>query len=384
MTADDLLAGLKNRAALPPFQLVWTDANILKAMQEEIESQVVPILYSVQQDYFTDSIDIPLVANQQGYRLPSRAMGDVIRGIYWVDVTGIVAKPPLLRVNIDEVSDFTTTAATIPKAFFLVYDQINILPTPSTSVSGSLRLFYLRRPGIMVNNTLNALAQSLQVGIISAISDPTITLTGATSGWPAGQLLDIIGAVPPFPLWGRDLFCATAPAASTLLTFGTGSTAITSITFNSATNVATYNFAALPAGFAILTTMKLVASGTTGGTNDGTFPVTGSTATSISVGNPSGAAQVGAAGNAFIQMFSGMNAVAGDYVTLAQNTYVSQIPREWHSYIEVRTSAFILESLGDLVGADRFYKLSDEMRTNLMKLVTSRTPGNPLKLNPWK
>jgi hypothetical protein len=384
LNADDLLSGVKNRAALPPFQQIWTDANILKAMQEEVESQVVPVLYSVQQDYFTDSVDLPLVANQQGYRLPQRAMGDVIRGAYWVDTTGIVAKPPLLRVNIDEVSDFTTTAATIPKAFFLVYDQINILPTPSSSVSGSLRLFYLRRPGILVNNTLNGSNQSLQVGIISSISDPTITVTVATSGWPAAQLLDITGATPPYPLWARDLYCSTAPAASTTLTFGTGSTAITSITFNSSTNIATYNFASLPAGFTITTSMKLVASGTTGGTNDGTFPVTGSTSTSISVGNGAGAAQVGAGGNAYIQMFAGLGMVAGDYVTLAQNTYVPQIPREWHPYIEVRTSAFILESVGDLTGADRFYKLSDEMRTNLMKVVTSRSPGNPLKMNPWK
>src|SRR5882672_519287 len=305
MNADDLLAGVKTRAALPPFQTVWTDANILKAMQEEMESQVVPALYSVQQDYFTDNLDLPLVANQQGYRLPSRAMGDVLRGIYWVDSTGIVAKPPLLRVNLDEISDFTTTAATIPKAFFLVYDQINLLPTPSVSTSGSIRLFYLRRPGILVSNIL-AGGQSTQVGIISAVTnDTTLTMTVAMNGWANSQNVDIVMASPPFALLLRDQAATGAASGSTTFTIAAGGL--------------------LTAGISV-----------------------------------------------------------GDYVTLAQNSYVPQIPREWHPYIEVRIAAFILESIGDVNGADRFYRLSDELRANVMKLVTSRTPGNPLKMNPWK
>lgn len=305
MTADDLLAGLKNRASLPPFQLVWTDANLLKAMQEEVESQVVPVLYSTQQDFFTDFVDLPLVANQQGYRLPQRAMGDVIRGAYWVDTTGIVAKPPLLRVNIDEVSDFTTTAATIPKAFFLVYDQINVLPTPSSSVSGSIRLFYLRRPGILVSDVRSG-GQSTQVGVISAVtSDTVLTMTVAMNGWANNQNVDIVQANPQFALLMRDQAATLAASGATTITIAAGGLSTAGIS-------------------------------------------------------------------------------AGDYVTLSQQSYVPQIPREWHPYIEVRTAAFILESLGDLTGADRFYKLSDEMRANLMKLVTSRTPGNPLKANPWK
>lgn len=65
----------------------------------------------------------------------------------------------------------------------------------------------------------------------------------------------------------------------------------------------------------------------------------------------------------------------GDYVCLAQESPIPQIPVELHPLLAERVTATILHALGD-AKADTAYRVANEMEARLLKVLSPRTEGS--------
>jgi hypothetical protein len=195
---------------------------------------------------------------------------------------------PIPRVEFADIGRYSSIGSDMPAGFYFTATQAVVLPTPA-SANGSLRMYYSRRPGTLVNGTATF--------IVTGISDTVITAASvSTSVFAVGQTVDVVSPSHPFKLKFSD------------------------------------------------------------------GAITGSTGTTVTIG----AGGMTAAGVA-----------VGDYVTLAQTSYVPQIPLEWHTLLELRAAVRVFAVLGDRDGRMEASAAVQEMQKTLLKLSNPRTGQNP-------
>lgn len=313
MTGDDLITNISNRGALPPTATVWTPALILAATTEEMWAYVMPTLEAVNQDYFTDFQDSPIVSLQSIYIMPTRAAGGTLRAVKYLDTNGNEGAP-LAMVEVPDIGKYNITTANAPIGIYLTGTEINLLPTPAAGTTGSIRMYYPRRPGILVQDLLNGSSQHTQVATVTSVSytpgtGTTITCTANHSGFASGGTIDVTSFTSPYRMKWKDVTVTTMSAGT--------NTIVTSVSADMTTGINTV--------------------------------------------------------------------IAGDFVTLSLNSYVPQgIPVEWHSLLELRVVARILDSLGDIEGAVSIDNKVSVMEKRLLSLVQPRSSGNPKKINAWR
>lgn len=74
------------------------------------------------------------------------------------------------------------------------------------------------------------------------------------------------------------------------------------------------------------------------------------------------------------------NLVAGDYVTIAQETIVPQLPVELIPIVEQMGAIYCLDSIGDFEASARAEKRLEKMQKNSTSLIDNRTEGNTQKI----
>lgn len=74
------------------------------------------------------------------------------------------------------------------------------------------------------------------------------------------------------------------------------------------------------------------------------------------------------------------NLSVGDYIALAQQTPVLQLPDEAHPLLETLTAARICHAIGDFDGASVLKEEAKEQQRDLLKLLSPRIEGEPTKI----
>lgn len=187
--ATDLLASVRRRARLSSSSTQGvTDADLLSHADDEMASTLVPLILSVQEEHSVYPADIPIVAGQQAYRMPSRNVGGKVRNVS-CNVGGV--EYPLTRYEQPQVTGLLATQQGQPQGFQIQGGSFLLWPTPSTS--GTLRLPYFTRPGRLtktaaeygvVTNVTSGFGAQLQLDVVNSFS--------------LGQKIDIIAFRPPF------------------------------------------------------------------------------------------------------------------------------------------------------------------------------------------
>lgn len=77
---------------------------------------------------------------------------------------------------------------------------------------------------------------------------------------------------------------------------------------------------------------------------------------------------------------SNYNITVGDYICLAGDTPIPQIPVELHTLLAQRTAVKILESLGDEKNLPAAAKKLDEMEKNITGMISARVEGSAKKI----
>jgi hypothetical protein len=183
-----LLANIRRRCSAPSSSPAGADdATLLALANDEVSYGLQPLLMKLRQDYFTATIDIPIVAGQAAYDIPARAIGVKLRDVGLVDSSGKFTS--LDRMQIDQLDGLATTAG-LPSAFYLQDTQLVLFPTPSGS--GTLRVpYYARRNRLVLPSAVAVVtAVNTTTGVIGFNTLPSTIVTGTK--------VDLVRSTPHF------------------------------------------------------------------------------------------------------------------------------------------------------------------------------------------
>lgn len=206
-TTTALLRSIRLRAFMPTTQSLGTqDDDILTLATDELQLKLASDIKAAREEFWEDTEDIALVASQEWYAIPGRAIAGTLRKVWRVDSAGELTE--LEKIEPDEVADYSQAAGT-PCRYYLRANEIILHPAPSAATE-SIRVLFERRPSILVRNVPSV------VGRVYSVTSTTITINGAVfSGLRTAGTVDIVRSVPHFDLLLADAVVSSITAGAT-------------------------------------------------------------------------------------------------------------------------------------------------------------------------
>lgn len=204
---EDLIESVKDRSFVPISQSTFDDAGILRVLDEELKLKLVADLIKVREDFFLYRKTVPIVANKQTYFIPTRAIGNAIKALFFVDSSGT---RPLTKKDIDQLGDYAGETGD-PQHFYFEGDQVGLFPYPGAS-GASLLFSYPRKPSQLALTT--SCAKITAVSSLAGATTFTVD-TDLTADLIAGDLVDFNKGTSPFGLWADEV-SITAITATTI------------------------------------------------------------------------------------------------------------------------------------------------------------------------
>jgi hypothetical protein len=213
-TTDGLVSSIKRRVTLPDAQNLYTADDLIAFASDELSSTIVPLVHSVQQEYWVVRQDIPMVINQLNYTIPVRGVSNGLRLLTLVDPNGNELQFNLLRPEYTAstynwLSPYTTSTL---YGFNMEDDHIVVFPrTFVTNPSLSLRFRFERQP--------NQLCATTDAAQITVIAGNLVTVSSVPSTWTTTMVFDLIKGTPAFISKGDDLAVTTLDVGLSQITF---------------------------------------------------------------------------------------------------------------------------------------------------------------------
>lgn len=195
-----LLSSIKRRITLPDAQNLYSDADLIEFMGDELSSTIVPLIHSVQQEYWVYVHDVNLVQNQVNYKIPIRGCANGLRLVTLLDNNGNEIDYPLLRPeNTASAYNWLAPYSTSTLyGFYMQDDHIVMFPNSVvTNPVNSIRFRFERQP--------NQLCAVSDAGRITAINGSVITVDNIPSDWTTSLQYDLINGAIAFQAKGDDL-----------------------------------------------------------------------------------------------------------------------------------------------------------------------------------
>lgn len=195
MAANDfthvgLLASVRRLAAAPSATSTGSaDADIITHANEVLQSEVAPFVLQLREDYFLQLKSQTVTAGAGSYRIPSRAIGAILRDVAMKDSAGNYRS--LSRTTFDELEELNTSSPGSPEAFYLRGSYVVIVPAPS-GTDETLELPYFIRPNAIITTaygTITAIDTGTrvvtfsQVGTFTPGTTSVLDLVSSSSGF---------------------------------------------------------------------------------------------------------------------------------------------------------------------------------------------------------
>lgn len=191
---EDLLERVKRRSFAPISQSTFQDSDLIDLLNEELDLNLVASLVEEREDFFLTTEDTAILQDTNYYPIPSRAIGNALKSLFYVDDSGYLS--PLKLIDPSRRAEFTQTG-TRPEAFYIEGDEVVLVPTPSVTL-GSLRFSFPSKP-----NKLIATSSCAKITTVTN-NDPTATFavnTDLTANLSAGDYVDFLSVTSPYKLW---------------------------------------------------------------------------------------------------------------------------------------------------------------------------------------
>lgn len=201
-TVTRLLSSIKRRITLPDAQNLYSPEDLIEFMGDELSSTIVPLIHSVQQEYWVYVHDVSLTQNQVNYKIPIRGCANGLRLVTMLDTNGNEIEYPLLRPELTAsaynwLSPYSTSTL---YGFYMQDDHIVMFPNSVvTNPVNRIRFRFERQP--------NQLCATADAAHITAINTGTgvITVDNIPSDWTTATTFDLINGAIAFQSKGDDL-----------------------------------------------------------------------------------------------------------------------------------------------------------------------------------
>jgi hypothetical protein len=283
-TSQNLIDTIKKKAFIPSTQETFTDADLLELATDEMRDYILPKIKQTREEYFVTYRDYTVSSSVTSILAPDRAVGNAYRDIQNIE-GGNSYK--LARLDLEDNIYGSTTGAL--RGYYLEANKIML----RGNLTGTIRVYYMTRPGRLVLPTSAAAVASITPGV----STTDIVVSTIPSTWTASETIDMVRATSGFSTLKTDI-------AATIL---------------------------------------------------------GTTLTVANADVPDDLA-------------------VGDWMCLADESPVPQVPPEWYSYLAQAVASQVLESLGDWEALERSNKKMREQEKNALSLITARVQSQSKKV----
>jgi len=151
-TSQDIINSVQRKISFPLSQNTFTALDVLSFANEEMFISQVPSVIQFHSEYFVSYNTIPLLTNVSNYSIPSRAIGQKLRSVFWQDTSGNMFE--MTQVAEEDRAFYQRNIGTnqaIHK-FFIEGNSIVLTPGLISNPTGNLILVYYLRPNQLVKN----------------------------------------------------------------------------------------------------------------------------------------------------------------------------------------------------------------------------------------
>lgn len=158
------------------------DVDIINALDLVMLDEMMPTLVRVQEEYLIRTELSTTTANQEFVDIPSRAVANAIRDIWFSD-TDQGERRTVPRINRELRPGFSVDSSDYPVGFYIEGDHIVLVP--KSNGGKQMHISYMLRPGQLVKSTGYRKVSAL-VGTNGVTLDATVP-----SGWSTSSLFDV-------------------------------------------------------------------------------------------------------------------------------------------------------------------------------------------------
>lgn len=374
LKTDQLIKTIRRRAFIPRSQETFTDADFLEMATEEVNLGLVPLIQRLHEEHLVYFIDVPLVRGKTNYEIPSRAHGDKVRDVSFVDENGNFYE--MFRYSLDEISDFSSsTIRSLNRGFYLQNNDI-ILTGSEFGSNSKLRIFFFMRPNVLVLpervGQAGTITTQYETDNISPVSGTIVNITAGTStiittssahNLLSGQTVQISGT-DSTPSISGNYEVSVLSGNSFSISFATTIDG-TSGSFVKQIQVKQISFTKIPKNFSQQLKYDIVQ-------NYSPNKIVHYDVSCNSLNN---------ATNTISLIASEVpNLRVGFYISQAEESCVPNIPTELHPLLAQRVAVACLESLGDEQNKQSAERKLKEMEMNANTFLDNRVVGANQKI----
>ena len=410
------MQSIQDRIMFPFSQATLSFNSVLAMVNEELIDNAVPSLREMHDEYFVYTKNVPLIPNVGIYPIPDRAQGMTLRDINFVDAGGRFQE--MARISPEDKAYFQGGNSNNEQTYSKFYVQGNniVLGPIVTQVTGSLNMSFFMRPNFLVRDDRACIIQSFQKPITVSTVSPSDTINIVLASQTEAPQNILLTAVSASPTSGQFLINSNPQ-----LTANNISTAINALNIDGLTSSATLSVVMVSYD-TISTTITSVSSGVNVD-NQYTYavfdqlpsvyvdPETNITSSLYTMNgkvdflqtNPGHETyaydiklkgilpgNVGKFLTADLLTYRTSSAgttqksfwpiLTGDYICLANECIIPQLPPEHHSMLAELTASRILSAIGDKDGYAISQAKIQQMGKQSSALVGNRIEGQVLKV----
>lgn len=385
LTSNQLVQTLKRKVSAPTAQTLFTDEDYLAFINDELAISQVPSILLLHEEFFVYSLDVPMRVNKSRYPIPDRAIGMKLRDLFWKDSSGSLYQ--MTQITEEDKAYFQRSIGNnqaIHK-YYVEGNDIVLSPTPTGESAGQLVFVFFLRPNQLVADDraaiISGFSKTVTVNNTGLVVGDTVTIDGqiftAVSGSPAAN---------EFQIGGSSIITATNLAQSintngiVTANNGTPSTAIVTLTYTDLeAEFTTSNSSSMSIQVAQGVVFSSIPTHITASTYiDFLQTKPGHKIRSYDVLIPTG----GVSGTT-INFTNGTvpsDLVVGDYICVANECIIPQIPPDLHNGLAERAGARVLAAMGDVTGLQIASAKIEEIDKSQGTLLDSRVDGSPRKI----
>lgn len=184
-TVDSFLTKVKRRITIPSNQELLDNDDMLAMADDVTREQMVPLIMSVNQNYFVTTSNIPVEEGVTVYDIPYRSIGRGLRDLKMVQNGDSSAISDMAMIALEDAHRFGSIAN--PSLYFYFRgDKIILVPEPQSS-DYTMLCYYNLQPSQYVQNTDAALVVSIAGAVVTCSSVPDSMIAGVDVDFVQGK-----------------------------------------------------------------------------------------------------------------------------------------------------------------------------------------------------
>jgi hypothetical protein len=254
-TTDTMINSIKLRIMFPASQNSLTYNDICTFLNEELQINAVPAIRELHDEYFVYKCPpTPLVNGISRYPIPNRAQGMAVRDINWSDSSGNFFK--MSRIAPEEKSFYQQNVGSnqaIGK-YYVEGNEIVITPQVSTGATGSLNFFIFLRPNHLVRNDRAAVIEGFQKALVvsdNALMSVGDTIVITTGNQTPSPVMTTLTAVSGSPGSGEFLIGATAAITASNINTAINDLGLDNVSCTVSTSISTVGYTDITTTFSV-------------------------------------------------------------------------------------------------------------------------------------